>query len=482
MNNGPSLLWFRTDLRITDNPALTAALQRGEGVIGLYVLDTGADRRPLGGASLWWLRESLLRLSESLAALGIPLLVVKGDAAQLLPDIVAHTEAGAVYWNRRYGGPERVLDAALKAAFKNNGITVDTFNSHLLREPWEVRSQAGTPMKVFTPFWRAAQALGPFASPLAAPTGVARPCALPDHPAAIRPEDILRITASPDWSLGMAAAWQPGEAGARAQLQRFIDGGLTGYAEHRDRPDRENTSRLSPWLAFGEIGPRQIVAAVRFAGAADERLSARDIAKFESEIGWREFAYHLLFENPELATRNFQPKFDGFVWQGEPHHLTAWQKGQTGYPIVDAGMRQLWQTGWMHNRVRMVVASFLIKHLQIDWRSGEEWFWDTLLDADPANNAASWQWVAGSGADAAPYYRIFNPMLQGVKFDPDGDYVRTFVPELANMPAEHIHAPWEAPPATLARAGVRLGVNYPRPIVDHAAARDRAMEAYKALG
>ena len=479
MNNAPTLYWFRADLRLADNPALTAAMARGAPLACVYVLDDG-PRRPMGGASRWWLHHSLAALDAALRAHGNRLWLFRGDPASLLPALAGHLDAGLVVWNRRYGKPGRDLDAALKAELKAAGRTVETFNAALLREPWEVRTTTGTPMKVFTPFWRAARALGPFAPPLPAPAAL--PPAPPALPGAVPLEALGLLPVKPDWAGGLRATWQPGEAGAQARLTEFLEGGLSGYAELRDRPDRDNTSRLSPYLAFGEIGPRQIVqAADLLESSGTARFSPADNAKFQSELGWREFAHHLFFEQFDMATKGINPKFDAFPWIRDEAALAAWQKGRTGYPIVDAGMRQLWQTGIMHNRVRMVVASFLIKHLQIDWREGERWFWDTLVDADPANNAASWQWVAGCGADAAPYYRIFNPMLQGVKFDPNGDYVRTFVPELARMPAEHIHAPWEAPAAVLARAGVSLGKTYPRPMVDHAMARTRAMEAYASL-
>ena len=483
MNNAPTLLWFRNDLRISDNPALLAAAARGAPVLGLYILDTAGDRRPMGAASRWWLQHSLTRLGESLAALGSRLVVLEGDPETLLPATVAALGAKAVVWNRRYGAAERRLDGALKETLRGRGVSVESFNASLLREPWEVRSQAGAPMKVFTPFWKAARAQGPFAAPLAAPGPMPALGDLPPLPGQIDLADVFHLNAPVDWTLEMATTWQPGEAGAQARLAAFLSGGLRGYAEDRNRPDRTSTSFLSPHLAFGEIGPRQIIQTSTFAVESGESPAGTDdLTKFFSEVGWREFAYHLLYDNPDLAKTNIQRKFDAFPWQGDAAHLKAWQRGQTGYPIVDAGMRQLWQTGWMHNRVRMVVASFLIKHLLIDWRVGEDWFWDTLVDADPANNPASWQWVAGSGADAAPYYRIFNPMLQGVKFDPDGTYVRQFVPELESMPSAHIHAPWQAPPHILRQARVDLGRTYPRPIVDHDAARARALAAYKDMG
>jgi deoxyribodipyrimidine photo-lyase len=337
----------------------------------------------------------------------------------------------------------------------------------LLREPWTLATQSGTPFRVFTPFWRALRERGAPPSPLPAPnhlTAHAWPRGL-----ARTTLDALELEPkNPDWAAPLRAVWRRGEAGAQAALRQFLEHGLRDYVEGRDRPHQEATSRMSPYLRFGHISPRQLWHA---APAAD---------KFLSELGWREFSYYLLFHSPDLATRNWQPAYDAMAWRHDKPALRAWQRGQTGYPLVDAGMRQLWQTGWMHNRVRMVAASFLIKHLLLDWRLGEAWFWDTLVDADPASNPASWQWVAGSGADAAPYYRIFNPVLQGRKFDPAGAYVRRWVPELAALPAALIHEPWTAKPAALRAAGVRLGQTYPLPIVDHDAARARALTAWQA--
>jgi deoxyribodipyrimidine photo-lyase len=295
-------------------------------------------------------------------------------------------------------------------------------------------------------------------------------------------DDLRLRPTKPDWAKEMATLWTPGEAGARMQLGRFLEGAVKGYGDNRNRPDRISTSRLSPHLRFGEIGPRQIWHATRAAfESGHASAKAYDVEKFLTEIGWREFSYHLLHQFPELANSNFQPKFDAFPWLDDAKALNAWQRGLTGYPIVDAGMRELWRTGWMHNRVRMIVGSFLVKHLLIDWRRGEDWFWDTLVDADPASNAASWQWVAGSGADAAPYFRIFAPVLQGEKFDPNGDYVRKYVPELAKLPKQHIHKPWAAPHPVLASAGITLGRDYPHPIVNHEDARKRALAAFKSI-
>jgi deoxyribodipyrimidine photo-lyase len=475
MTERPSLVWFRQDLRLADNPALAAACARGGPVICLYVLDDetqGAWR--MGGASRWWLHHSLAALSADLASQGQRLTLRQGRGAHIIKDLVAEAGADAVFWNRRYEPAQIAHDTALKADLAAMGIAVHSFNSALLHEPWTVKTQGGGSFRVFSPFWRACLAKGEPAAPLprpafAAPSPDARGDAL---------EDWQLVPSRPNWAAGFEPEWQPGEAGAHRQLARFLARGTASYPDERNRPDLPGTSRLSPHLAFGEIGPRQIWSAARFSGAAS---NAKGTEKFLSEIGWREFSYHLLANEKDLPSVALRPEFRDFPWADDPAALAAWRKGRTGVPIVDAGMRQLWQTGWMHNRVRMIAASFLVKHLLIPWQHGAAWFWDTLVDADLANNSASWQWVAGCGADAAPYFRVFNPVLQGLKFDPDGAYVRRFVPELANLPAHHIHAPWEAPADMLAKAGVSLGGSYPHRLVDLAAGRARALAAFAAL-
>ncbi|QCK87235.1 deoxyribodipyrimidine photo-lyase [Phreatobacter aquaticus] len=472
----PTLLWFRNDLRLADNPALCRAAETGAPVIALYVLENAAGgRAPVGDAARWWLSRSLQSLGRDLEARGVQLVLRSGDARTIVPDLAHCLGAGLVAWNRRYDPVGIACDSAIKADLKATGVAVDTFGGSLLREPWEVKTQAGDPMRVFTPFWRAHQRLGEPGASLPVPA------VLVGSRTPVPSEELaswgLEPT-SPNWAAGFAEVWSPGEAGARARLADFLDAGLARYPDERNRPDLASTSRLSPHLRFGELSPVQIWHASEHAGAASGRAG---IDKFLSEVGWREFSYHLLFHWPRLAQDNFQARFDAFPWRTDPAGLAAWQRGLTGYPLVDAGMRELWQTGWMHNRVRMVVASFLIKHLMIDWREGEAWFWETLVDADAANNAASWQWVAGSGADAAPYFRVFNPVKQGETFDPKGDYIRRYVPELARLPDSAIHAPWQADDQVLKGAGVRLGVTYPRPIVDHAVARARALDAFQAL-
>lgn len=476
------LHWFRDDLRLADNPALHAAAEDGE-VLCLFILDEGGNRRPLGGAARWWLSRSLAQMSESLRAKGGELVLMRGDPATILPDVVEGAGITHVTWTRRYEAAAITLDKRIKETLSDAGVTVTSCNGHLLNEPWELVSKAGQPMKVFTPYWRAARERGEPGQPLAAPARVS-PLKLPKALAsqALDLADLGLEPQKPDWAGGMREAWTPGEAGAQAQLEDFIGDGLAGYAEDRNRPDKRSTSRLSPHLRFGEISPRQIWHALAMARETGEAAgSDKDTEKFLSELGWREFSYHLLFHNPELASQNYDSRFDAFPWHRDDEALRRWQRGRTGVPLVDAGLRELWTTGWMHNRVRMVVASFLIKHLLQDWRAGEDWFWDTLVDADPANNAASWQWVAGSGADAAPYFRVFNPVTQGETWDPKGDYVRRWVPEIAALPDSLLHQPWEAKEAELRAAGITLGETYPEPMVDLAFGRQRALEAFAAI-
>ena len=466
MSLSPLLVWFRQDLRLADNPALRDAIATGAPIVPVYVLD---DETPgawaMGGASRWWLHRSLSSLSGDLAKLGLRLILRRGRAAAALDALIAETGASGVYWNRCYEPFAIARDTAIKTGLETRGLAAKSFNASLLFEPWTIVSKSGTPFRVFTPFWKACLAAEPPPSPLPAPAGATAPAR---HPRSDKLEDWNLLPTKPDWARGFSL-WTPGEAGAQARLGAFVETALGGYAGLRDRPDIEATSRLSAHLHFGEISPRQCF----HAGAASP--------KFLAELGWREFAHHLLFQLPDLPETALRAEFRDFPWREDAAKLRAWQKGATGYPIVDAGMRELWRTGWMHNRVRMIVASFLVKHLLIPWQAGQAWFWDTLVDADLANNSASWQWVAGCGADAAPYFRIFNPMLQGAKFDPEGVYVRRYVPELAALPNAHIHAPWEAPADVLSRAGVKLGTTYPNPIVDHGEARARALAAFQSL-
>ena len=473
----PSIVWFRQDLRLADNPALSAAVARGGPVLPLYILDeeTPGPWAP-GGASRWWLHHSLAALAKDLAALGAPLVLRRGGAEQVLEKVIEETGAGAVFWNRCYEPFAIARDTRIKAALQDLGLTAESSNAALLFEPWIPKTKSGGPFKVFTPFWKHLLALGDVEAPLP------RPGKMPLGATAEgdKLEDWSLLPAKPDWAGGLREAWTPGEAGALARLEAFLQDGIEGYGEARDLPDRIGTSRLSPHLHWGEISPRQIWQAARHRSAASGR-AASDTESYLRELGWREFSYHLLFHWPEIPESNWKASFDAFPWREDEAGFRAWTQGRTGYPIVDAGLRELWQSGWMHNRVRMIAASFLIKDLLVHWRRGEDWFWDTLVDADLANNAASWQWVAGSGADAAPFFRIFNPVTQGRKFDPAGRYVRKWLPELAGLPDSVIHAPWEADAATLAAASVELGKTYPRPIVDHAAARKRALAALQAI-
>jgi deoxyribodipyrimidine photo-lyase len=471
----PVVVWFREDLRLSDHPALDAAAKTGAPVICLYVLDEESQPRPLGGAARWWLAQSLRALQASLQAAGAQLVLRKGDAAKVITEIAREAEASAVYWNDIAQAPHRAVVDRVKTALAKIGVASQSFAGDLLVAPENIRNKENRGLRVFTPFWRRVQALGDPPPPLPAPKKlVAGPQFASDALESWQLEPTR-----PDWAGGLRETWKPGEAAAQQRLKTFL-ANVAGYASARDRPDRDGTSKLSPHLRFGEIGPRQVWHAARFAAAEHPRL-ASDIDKFLSELGWREFCRHLLYDVPDLAERNLQSSFDAFPWKGDAAALRPWRRGQTGHPIVDAGMRELWHTGVMHNRVRMVAASFLVKHLLIDWRDGEKWFWDTLVDADAGSNPANWQWVAGSGADAAPYFRVFNPILQGEKFDPDGEYVRRWVPELARLPGKMIHQPWEATPLELASAGIELGKTYPHPIIDHKAARERALKAYASI-
>ncbi len=475
MPNRPAIFWFRDDLRLADNPGLAAACASGRPVTLLYVLDEESrESRAPGAATRWWLDKSLRALAERISTKGSRLVLRKGGAEEVLADVVKETGAEAVYWNRRYG-PARKIDERIKATLKAARIAVESFNGSLLTEPFAIKTGTGGDFKVFTPFWKAMQASLVIGAAVSEPRTIASGQKIASDDI----DDWGLHPSKPDWSAGMADMWTPGEMGARKRLREFLKSGIVGYAEGRDRPDRDNTSRLSPYLHFGEISPHQAWRAATHAMEAGE-APARDVQKFLSEIAWRDFSHHLLYHDPQMGRLSWRRQFDTIEWRkGSKAELHAWKCGQTGYPIVDAGMRQLWATGWMHNRVRMIVASFFAKDLLVHWRRGEEWFWDTLVDADEANNANGWQWTAGTGADAAPYFRVFNPVLQGEKFDPEGDYVRTWLPELREMPAKWVHQPWAAPAAVLDEAGVVLSKTYPEPIIDHDLARKRALETYK---
>jgi len=440
----PTLVWFRDDLRVTDHPALHAALERGRPVVAAFVLDEISPGRAPGAAGRWWLHHSLLAHRAALDALGIPLVLLRGAASDLIPWLVSEIDADAVTWNRRYG-PARVVDASLKAGLREAGVDARSFAGDVLAEPQEVHTASGTPYRVFTPFWNTLRG-HPVASPLPAPDAATGGTVA--HPDGYALDDLLLLPREPDWAGGLRAAWTPGEHAARERLTRFA-AELGDYSD-RDLPAVDATSHLSPRLRWGELSPRQVWHRIRTAGGPQADAFLR-------QLGWRDFFRHTLFHEPRLATRNLRTEFDRFPWaQPDPAELRAWQQGRTGIPLVDAGMRELWQTGVMHNRVRMSAASFLIKNLLIDWRVGEQWFWDTLVDADEASNPGNWQWVAGSGQDAAPYFRIFNPERQAARFDPDGVYLRRWIPELGTD-------------------------EYPEPVVDLAETRERALAAYDTI-
>ena len=494
-----TIVWFRHDLRLVGNPALSAAIDLGN-VISVFIFSqTEEGDWPPGGASKWWLHQSLEALAKSLEKLGAKLTLRRGDTLKEMQSLVRETGATAIFWNRRYEPFAIEQERKIEKHFQPAGIETQSFNSHLLFEPWTVVNKSGRPFRIFTPFWKTCLALAAqkeISAPLPAPRSL--PSAK-RWPKSLRLGE-LELEPKIKWAGGIRAAWEPGEAGAQKKLKKFLRESFSDYGDARNRPDIIGTSRLSPHLHFGEISPRQIWHAVQKRSAGFQPASgesARSVPpntrrleacapinapiKYLAEIGWREFAHHLLFHFPHTPTEPLQEKFKKFSWQKNPAWLKAWQRGQTGYPIVDAGMRELWTTGWMHNRVRMLVASFLVKDLLLPWSSGARWFWNTLVDADLANNTLGWQWVAGCGADAAPFFRIFNPIMQGEKFDPRGDYVRRWIPEIANLPDKWIQQPWNAPPEILSKAGVEPGKNYPKPIVSHTIAREVALEAFQKL-
>ena len=475
-SSAPTLLWLRQDLRLADHPALVAAIERGAPVIPVFLWcpDDDAAWAP-GAATQWWLHHSLESLQRALEARGSRLIVRRGtpDAAPggaalaELRKLLAETGATAVYWSRRYEPTAIARDAHIKETLRAEGVEVRSFNAVLLSEPWDIRNPSGKPFQVFTPYWKNASTTIAETTPLPAPNVIAAPARWPSSLALAALELLPRIR----WYDGMAAAWRPGEDGARENLDSFLREAVEHYGDARNVPGIRGTSRLSPHLHFGEIGPRQIWhTAARWRGT-----------QFMAEVGWREFAHHLLYHFPRTPTEPLRGEYTRFPWREDAAALQAWQRGRTGVPLVDAGMRELWSTGWMHNRVRMVVASFLVKNLRLHWLHGARWFWDTLVDADLASNTLGWQWTAGCGADAAPYFRVFNPVSQGAKFDPEGEYVRRWVPELAALPGASIHAPWECKPAELAAAGIVLGRDYPQPIVDLKESREAALAAWQSL-
>lgn len=471
-----SVYWFRDDLRLTDLPGLVAAASAGS-VVPVFVRDSGLGGEwRIASASQWWLHHSLVALQHSFAEQGLELILRSGDTVEVLSALAREVGATNVYCSRHYQPWSASLEQTLRDTLSQTGVTLQRYPGTLLHEPEDVATGGGTPFKVFTPFWRACNRRPEPATPLAAPS-LKAPAA---RVASEELSDWQLTPTTPNWAYGWNDLWRPGEAGAQAALNGFLDHHVPHYGDGRDIPSQPNTSKLSPYLRFGNISPRQVWHAAQSA-KIEQPSSADSLDKFLSEIGWREFCYHLLYHFPTMPDEAFNPKFNFFPWGDDQERLSAWQRGQTGYPIVDAGMRELWQTGFMHNRVRMVVASFLTKHLLLHWRAGEAWFWDCLLDADLASNACSWQWVGGSGADASPYFRIFNPIAQGEKFDKAGGYTRRWVPELAGVPDKYLHKPWEAPDTVLSESGVTLGETYPLPIVDHKTAREAALSAYATL-
>ncbi len=474
----PILVWFRQDLRCGDNPALYAANNEGAPIIPLYILDDeNAGEWKMGAASRVWLHHALKNLNADLSG---HLILRKGNAKEILPQIIEETGAQSVYWNRCYE-PWRVdRDKKIKSSLEDNDIEVQSFKGSLIWEPWTIKNQSGDPYKVFTPFYKkGCLPAGEPSEPLNAPERLTYGGS--DN-LLIKLDDLdLLPEGEGDWNKDVIKDWKVGEDGAQERLNDFLEDGLDGYKEGRNNPAEEHVSRMSPYLHWGHISPRQLWhAAKTYAHAHD--VPSKDIDHFCSEIGWREFSYSLLYNFPDLPRENLQSKFDRFPWRkADEEELNRWRYGQTGYPMVDAAMRELYQTGYMHNRSRMLVGSFLVKHMMVHWHIGEEWFWDCLFDADLASNSASWQWIAGSGADAAPYFRIFNPITQGEKFDTEGEYICKYVPEVKDLPQKYRNRPWEAPKDVLEKAGVKLGETYPKPLVEHMEARDRALEAFQSL-
>ena len=464
-----SIYWFRQDLRLEDNPALSQALCNHDQVFAIYILDThNAGEYFPGAASRWWLHKSLEVLN---ATLGNKLNLYAGDPLAILKELVRKLGINAIYWNRVYEPWQIDRDTKIKEYFSLQGLAVHSYNASLLFEPWRIKKQDGKPYKVFTPFYRKGclQAAPP-----------RQPIAKPDTTHYSKAQDSLALEAlkllpEKAWYTKFEGLWEVSEQAAHRQFNKFIDKSLHNYQQGRNLPAQRFVSLLSPYIHFGQIS-------VHFLWQRLQQLEPdKNTDSFCSELGWREFAHSLVFYNRDLPSKNLQSRFDSFPWCNNPSHLKAWQMGKTGIPMVDAGMRELWQTGYMHNRSRMIVGSFLVKNLRIDWRAGERWFWDCLVDADLANNAASWQWVAGCGADAAPYFRIFNPVTQGHKFDPEGSYVRKFIPEIAALPDKYLFSPWQAPQAILEAAHLKLGDDYPLPLVDLKTSRELALEAFQAL-
>ena len=475
----PIIFWHRQDLRCHDLPGLAAAAATGRPIIPCYILD---DENPgqwrTGAASRWWLHHSLQSLAATLFGLGGRLVLRQGEAQTVLEKLAEDTGALDIYCSRMYEPWAADLERRLHERFSAIGITFKCYSGALLYEPEAISNLSGLPYKVFTPFWRCCRASAEPALPQALDPAA---CWWNEDTAGEELEGWQLIPQQPDWAVQWPRWWSPGSAGAREKLEEFLQQGISNYSQGRNHPALECTTRLSPHLHYGEISAREVWHRARSAAAEQSQLEGQ-VDKFFSEMGWREFSHHLVHHFPSIPEQAFKARFRHFPWLADQKKLVAWQSGQTGYPLVDAGMRELWQTGYMHNRVRMIVASFLTKHLLIHWREGAKWFWDTLLDADLANNSSGWQWVAGSGADASPYFRIFNPVIQGQKFDAEGAYIRHWVPELGGLSNRYLNCPWEAPPQVLQEAGISLGKDYPHPIVEHKAARENALAALASLG
>ncbi len=482
MSGGTIVVRFASDLRLSDNPALYHAVEEGASVVALFVWapEEEADWPP-GGAHRWWLHSTLQALSKDLDEAGLQLILRAGSSPSVLAEVVEATGARAVFWNTRHTPAAKGADATLRRSLEEAGTEVRSYPGYLLHDPDAIETSAGGPYRVFSPFWRKAKDQLHVGEPLPRPS-FSGLTPLNDVPGS---DELKSFGLTPeardgvDWASGLREAWTPGEKGAQRALRDFVDNRLIDYVESRDRPDLNGTSRLSPYLHHGELSPRQVWHAVQDWVQNGPMRKAAD--GFLEEIGWREFSYHVLHHYPHTLTEPLNDKFESFPWREDEEGLRRWQQGKTGFPIVDAGMRQLWDTGWMHNRVRMIVASFLTKDLLVHWHEGARWFWDTLADGDLANNTMGWQWSAGCGADAQPYFRVFNPESQATRHDPRGDYIRAWIPELRSVPDEYIHRPWDAPEAIRDEAGLDASGGYPSPIVDHSRARKRALEAYEGL-
>jgi len=474
-----ALLWFRRDLRLADNPALQALIEEGHTPLPVYIHDEPDVDWPLGAASAWWLHHSLMALQQSLRNRGSDLLIFKGNAESILCRLLQQSGAERLAWNRCYEPAALARDTRITQALEEQGYHVSSHKAALLREPRENLKKDGSPYRVFTPFWKKLHSSGPSRDVIAASEVL--PALDSSRLTDTVTIDSLELLPTVNWDEAFYTHWTPGEDGAWQALQDFCDDTLLDYKVHRDRPAEDGTSHLSAHLHFGEISAVQLWSTLSSLAATKTTRGIMSATEcWLRELAWREFSYHLLYHFPSTPLQSMDARFKSFPWKKNyKSDLQRWQRGQTGIPLVDAGMRELWATGYMHNRVRMIAASFLIKNLLIPWQEGARWFWNTLVDADLANNTMGWQWCAGCGADAAPYFRIFNPVLQGEKFDKQGAYVRRWIPELATLENRYLHKPWTADPAVLADAGIVLGKDYPEPLVDLQESRRRALGAWE---